>query len=100
MNKECKMTVGKMFFAGLVCLFGSFIVMADELVLADKGKSEHQIVMPDNIPAPEVGEWLEQAALLVQSAFKANGFNLPIVKEGAKDPAKPAIYLGDLFFGE
>ncbi len=71
---------------------------AGELTIAENTQCDYQIVVPDKYPAPEVGEWLEKTALLVQNAFKANGFDLPIVKEGANTPARPAIYLGDTAF--
>ena len=71
---------------------------ADDLVLAAEGKSNYQIVLPDTALSPAVGECLNQTARLVQVAFEANGIDVPIVKEGQRDAAKPALYLGDTAF--
>lgn len=79
--------------AGLLALSG--IASAADLVLAANGKSDYQIVVPDASPSPEIGQWLEQTARLIQDAFQANGCKLSIAPEGKRDPAKPGIYLGD-----
>lgn len=68
---------------------------AAELVLAAGGRSEYQIVVPDEYPSPAIGECLSQTARLVQTAFQVNGFEVPVVPEGQRDSARPAIYLGD-----
>jgi tetratricopeptide (TPR) repeat protein len=68
------------------------------LVLAEKGKSDYQIVVPDKYPTPGIGEDMKQVARLLQTAFKANGSDLPIVAESALAPAKPGIFLGDTAF--
>jgi tetratricopeptide (TPR) repeat protein len=68
------------------------------VVLAEKGKSEYQIVVPDKYPTPAIGEDMKQVARLLQTAFKANGADLPVVAESARDSAKPGIFLGDTAF--
>ncbi|MFN0080554.1 MAG: DUF4838 domain-containing protein [Prosthecobacter sp.] len=68
------------------------------LVIADKGQSTHQIVLPDTFPTPAIQADLQQVARLLQTAFKANGAELPIVTEAARDAAKPGIYLGATAF--
>jgi len=68
---------------------------AGDLVLAAEGRSEYQVVLPDQYPSPAIGECLGQTARLLQTAFKANGVEVAVVPEGQRDPAKPAIYLGD-----
>ena len=73
-------------------------VMAADLVLAEKSRTEYQIVVPDNLPSPAIGQSLNQVARLVQNVFKADGCNVPVVKESGRDPAKPGIYLGDTAF--
>jgi len=67
----------------------------DQVVLAAEGRSEYQIVVPDRYPDPAIGECLAQTARLLQAAFEANGIAVPVVPEGRRDPAKPAICLGD-----
>ena len=68
------------------------------LVLAEKGRTDYQIIVPDSSPIPQIGESLNQAARLVQITFKANGTDVSIVSESKKDPSKPGIYLGDTAF--
>jgi len=71
---------------------------AADLVLAAEGKSNYQIVVPDAAPTPAIGACLGQVARLVQTAFKANGSDVPVVAEGRRDPARLGIYLGDTAF--
>ena len=71
---------------------------AAELVLAADGKSDYQIVVPDASPSPALADGLQQTARLLQTAFQANGFALPIVSEAKRDATKPAIFLGDTAF--
>lgn len=68
------------------------------LVLADKGGSDYQIILPDKYPTPAIGADMQQVARLLQTAFKANGAELAVVTEAARDKAKPAIYLGATSF--
>ena len=68
------------------------------LVIADKGTSEYQIVLPDSYPTPAIGADMQQVARLLQTAFKANGAELAVVTEAARDKAKPSIYLGGTSF--
>ncbi|MBI5687343.1 MAG: DUF4838 domain-containing protein [Verrucomicrobia bacterium] len=83
--------------AALFLLFAANGWSAD-LVLAADAKSDYQIVVPETPPTPAIGECLGQTARLIQTAFKANGFDGPVVSEGKRDPAKPAIYLGNTAF--
>lgn len=68
------------------------------LVIADKGASDYQIVLPDTYPTPPIAADMQQVARLLQTAFKANGAELAVVTETARDKAKPAIYLGATAF--
>jgi len=68
---------------------------AADLVLAANGQSEYQIVVPDQDPGSAVNECLNQTARLLQTVFQANGCEVPVVPETTRDPAKPAICLGD-----
>ncbi|QDU29101.1 beta-D-glucuronidase [Anatilimnocola aggregata] len=76
----------------------SHAAQAADLVLATAGKCEYQIVLPDAHPSPAVGEGLQQTARLLQVAFQANGFQVPVVAEGKREIGKPAIYLGSTDF--
>lgn len=65
------------------------------LTLANKGRSDYQIVVPDHFANVELSNRLARTAGLVQAAFKANGCELPLVTERTRQPDKPGIYLGD-----
>ncbi|MEI6166404.1 MAG: DUF4838 domain-containing protein [bacterium] len=71
---------------------------AADLVLAEKGRTDYQVVLPDVPLSPDIGESLKQVARLVQAAFKANGADVRVVGESARDALKPSIYLGDTAF--
>ena len=73
---------------------------ASLLVIADKGASDYQIVLPDTYPTPAIAADLQQVARLLQTAFKANGTELAVVAEAARDAAKPGIYLGATAFAQ
>ena len=71
---------------------------AADLVLLQDGKSDYQIVLPETTATPALSNALAQTARLLQTAFQANGGALPITSEAKRDPAKPAIFLGDTAF--
>ncbi len=71
-----------------------------ELVLASSNKSDYQIVIPKVSASPSIGEGLQQTAKLMQAAFQANGFIIPITTEGSHDTTKPAIYLGNTSYAK
>jgi len=87
--------------AGVVCisLLAGTMAPAAELTLAANGKSDYQVVVPDAPPTTDIVECLAQVARLVQTAFKANGFDVPVVQESKRDAVRPGIYLGDTAFG-
>ena len=70
----------------------------DLVVLAAKGKSDYQIVIPDSSPTPEIEKRMAEIAQLVQNAFEANGFEIAIVSEAKRDPTRPGLFLGDTAF--
>ena len=74
-----------------------FAAAADVVLLRD-GKSDYQIVVPDKHQTPAVADGVNQTARLVQTAFKANGADVPVVVEKDRDSAKPAIYVGNTAF--
>jgi hypothetical protein len=91
-------TIVAVSLAVLRSLLCTVTATADDVVVAVDGQSEYQIVVPDQSPSPAIGECLSQTARLLQTAFQANGCEVPLVQEGRRDPAKPAIYLGDTAF--
>lgn len=81
-----------------VLLISALPLPAADLTLLRGGKSDYQIVVPDKLETPELAECLCQTARLVQAAFKANGAEMTVVTEGARDAVRPAILLGDTRF--
>ena len=84
-------------------LAAAFLVAAStgtsaDLTLAANALSAYQVVLPDSSPTPAVGDGLRQVARLVQTAFKANGCDVPIVIESERDPERPGIFLGNTLF--
>ncbi len=86
------------FSQNLVGLLPCSLASGEDLVLAGDGKADYQIVVPDAPATAAIGECLRQVARLMQTAFHAQGFELSIVAEGQRDPAKSGIYLGDTAF--
>lgn len=78
---------------GVACLPAS--ARAADLVLASEGRCGYQIVVPDRPPTAEIGDCIRQAARLLETAFRASGFTVPVVPEAERDPGRPAICLGD-----
>ncbi|MDB4459105.1 DUF4838 domain-containing protein [bacterium] len=79
-----------------LCLIalGSVTAYAADLVIAENGKCDYQIVIPDKGKDSIVDHWLLMTAKLTQTAFEKNGFAVVVVEEGAKAKEKPCIYLG------
>lgn len=82
------------FEAAIQALLGS----GNMLVLAEKGKCDYQIVLPQAFPNAEIDKALRDIAGLIQKAFAANGFTVPVVQEDAREAERPGIYLGDTAF--
>ncbi len=68
---------------------------AGELTLGEQQRSDYQIVVPAPTASTAIDDALAQTARLLQTAFEANGITVPVVAEDERDPAKPAIVLGD-----
>ncbi len=80
-----------------LCLLTLSASAADLVLLSDR-KSDYQIVVPEQLPTPDLTECLNQTARLVQTAFKANGAEVAVVTESTRDASRPAIYLGNTAF--
>ena len=85
-------------FAGLLCLTCGPADHVDDITLAANGKSDYQIVLPDETPSPEIDSRLNEVARLVQNVFKANGCSVPIVAEKERNTSNPGLYLGNTAF--
>ena len=75
------MTCSPKLLRATVLSFGLFVtsVPAADLVLLSDGKSDYQIVIPDELETPALSEGLAQTARLLQTAFQANGAEVPVV---------------------
>lgn len=71
---------------------------AGDLTLANEGKSNYQIVIPDDYPDAKLAASVKQAAELMKTAFKENGAAVDIHSESEAVADKPAIYLGKTDF--
>ncbi|MFA7173330.1 MAG: DUF4838 domain-containing protein [Kiritimatiellia bacterium] len=90
-------------FLLLLCsmaLMSSRASNAADLVIADKGTSSYQIVIPDKAVDEVVDRWLLVTAKLMQTAFSKSGFKTPVVREFAKSVDNPCIYLGATEFAK
>lgn len=73
---------------------------AADLSLLSEGKSDYQIVVPDSLETTALTECLNQTARLVHTTFAANGVDVSVVTEAQRDPAKPALLLGNTRFAK
>ena len=70
---------------------------AAELVIAEKGKSDYQIVVPDPGTNKTLDKYVALGGEVIQTALKkAAGVDVPLVTESKKLPGKPAIYVGNV----
>jgi hypothetical protein len=81
-----------------VLLLVAVPVSAAELAMLRDGKSDYQIVVPDQHETPALAECLNQTARLLQTTLKANGAEVRIVAESQRDAAKPSLWLGSTRF--
>ena len=66
------------------------------VIVADKGKSDYQIVVPESCGDKTLDEYVTLGGKVIQTAvFKAAGVKLPLVTESKMIPGKPAIYVGN-----
>ena len=64
---------------------------ADDLILGADGKSDYQIILPDESLSPAITEGLQQTARLIQTAFKSNGIEITVVPESQRAENKPGF---------
>jgi len=85
-----------------LCLaaMASATAYASDLVIAEKGKTDYRIVIPERSQGEIADHWLLITAKLMQAAFERNGFKVEVVKEGAASQGKPGIYLGATDFAQ
>lgn len=89
----------KNIFLGLlsgILLAGAFCHAAD-LTIAEKNVgSNYQIAVPESTGNAAMDRFLLTAAEVLRNSIRqATGVSLPVVKENARTPAKPAICIGD-----
>ena len=88
---------GKMMKNFLILLFLLGTSCLAALTVADGKTSDYQIVIPDAGNAEDyLNEHIALGGKVIQTAIrKASGAVLPLVRESAKLPGKPAIYVGN-----
>ncbi|NOX99051.1 MAG: DUF4838 domain-containing protein, partial [Verrucomicrobia bacterium] len=89
-----------LFLSVALSLLTPLATQADELILAADGKSDYQIILPDQSLSPAIAESLQQTARLIQTAFQANGFQIEVVPESQDAKDQPGIYLGNTGFAK
>ncbi|MBR2372876.1 MAG: DUF4838 domain-containing protein, partial [Lentisphaeria bacterium] len=80
----------------LSALFVFFPLISAELVIADKGMSEYQIVIPDQHRDKLFDKYIALGGNVIRTAVrKASGAELPVRRESVKIPGRSAIYVGN-----
>jgi len=92
-------TINSAVFTAVVFAWGT-MVSAGELVLLDQGRSDYEIVIPDQQPSQSLQDSLQQTARLLQTAFGACGAEVLIVRESERDLGRPALLLGNTRFAQ
>ncbi len=90
----------KQLLALCVAALVSATTLAADLVIAEKGSNNYQIVIPARSNGEIIDHWLLISAKLMQAAFEKNGVKIEVVKEDAVLPGKPGIYLGATEFAK
>ena len=86
------------FFPGFLIIAAFLPCASRALTLLEAGRSDYQIVLPDESETSALADSLAQTARLLQTAFAASGAEVAVVAESARDPAKPALLLGNTQF--
>ena len=84
-------------FSLLVAAAACFAAAAGELVIAEKGLSPYQIVVPEPTGNKSLDDYVALGGKVIRTATrKASGADVPLVTEAKKIPGKPAIYVGNV----
>jgi len=81
--------------AALAVLISGSVGFAADLIIAENGQCDYQIVLPDKTLHPKIDRILAETAGVMQEMLKANGTSAPVVKEAEAEAGKPCIYVGD-----
>lgn len=80
----------------LVCLAALCFCGAADLVIAEKGRSPYQIVIPESCGNDGLDEFVSLGGKLLQhTIFKSTGAKLPLVSESRRIAGKPALIIGN-----
>lgn len=91
----------KKFLLGMAVLLSAAACWSAGIEIVKDGKSDYQIVVPENGKDKNIDGFITSSAKLLQSCIvEATGVNLPIVDEAKSDKAKPAIFIGDTAFAK
>ncbi len=94
------MTPRTLILSVALSLLTSLAAQADDLILAADGKSDYQIILPDQSLSPAIAASLQQTARLIQTAFKSNGVEVVVVSESKKNKTNACLYLGNTAFAK
>ena len=92
--------IKRMLLAGTALLAAACAVCgAADIEIAKDGKSDYQIVVPENGKDKNIDGFINASARLFQNCIiEAAGVSLPIIKESGYDKTKPAVFIGDTAF--
>ena len=77
----------------ILCVLLWFAISGAELTIAEKGKSDYEIVLPDG--NNELSPFYAEAGRMISDSIRsANGTILPVIQESRRSPGKKAIFIG------
>ena len=86
----------KNIFLALLLAAGGALLTAADLTVAEKGRSDYQIVVPESTGNARLDHFVTLGGKVLRTAIrKASGAEVPLVTEGKKLPGKPAIFVGN-----
>jgi len=87
-------TMQKILFCLLVAV--AVTTFAEEAIIAESGRSDYRVVVPDNIDDQMLERYITLAGEVICTAVrKASGADLPLLRESAQSSDTPTIYVGN-----
>ena len=80
----------------LLFLAAATVLSAADLVIAEKGRSDYQIVVPESTGNQRLDHFVTLGGKFLQTAIrKSTGAEVPLVTESKRLPGRPAIIVGN-----
>ncbi len=94
--------IKKMLLTGIALLSAVCTLCgAADIEVVKDGKSDYQIVVPENGKDKNIDGFINVSAKLLQNCIiEAAGVSLPIVKESQYDKTQPAVFIGNTIFAK